>query len=270
MLRAMLHITLFGAYLIVAAVIGFLLWKTLFVAEKVSDAATNAVTTTSENQRAKKESVGTRTTRSGANPTDHAIANYTGLLALFISVISLFLAYQSVRTAKEVADTARNQLALAYPARLRVTNISMSPKEKIGKAPVLEPGKILEGIVPITNFGREYAVIYDAVCMAYWLKGPLPMNRPYFDKSAGGYCTGLEALIGKGDKMEPGDISIWKFETTVPPEYEPAMSFYVIGFIRYHDRLTPHRFMIFGRKYLPSEDRFVVVDNPDYEGQDFN
>jgi hypothetical protein len=98
------------------------------------------------------------------------------------------------------------------------------------------------------------------------------MNRPYFDKSASGYCKGPEPRVGKGrkDKMEPGDLSTWEFETTVPLDYEPAMSFYIIGFIRYHDRLTPHRFMVFGRKYVPSEDRFIVVNNPDYEGQDFD
>jgi hypothetical protein len=97
------------------------------------------------------------------------------------------------------------------------------------------------------------------------------MNRPYFDPSAGGYCKGPVARVGTGrkDRMEPGDLSTWEFQTRVPIDYDQSMFLYIIGFIRYHDRLTPNRFIVFGRKYVPSEDRFMKVDNPDYEAQDF-
>jgi hypothetical protein len=67
-----------------------------------------------------------------------------GLLALFVAILSLWVTLLS-------AQRARDQLALAHPARLKVHNISMLPKAKIWKAPLLEPGRILEAIVQVTN-----------------------------------------------------------------------------------------------------------------------
>jgi Putative Flp pilus-assembly TadE/G-like len=194
------------------------------------------------------------------------------LIAMLAAIAAACFAGGAYYETKRQAQAAADQLSLIFPPRLRINNIYMWPKGRTGETPVLKPGNVLKGSVPVINAGREHALIDDATCIVYWRKGPLPMNRPYFTNPEGIACDKLKpSPVGTGNakQMAPGDISQFDFEATVPSNYDKIVFFYVLGFIRYSDRLSPHRFVLFGRKYVPSEDRFVVVDNPDYEGQDF-
>jgi hypothetical protein len=93
--------------------------------------------------------------------------------AMFIAVVSLCVPVYS-------AKKSRDQLALAHPARLKVHNISMLPKEKAWQGPLLQAGRVLEGIVQVTNFGREYAGIKDATCMGLLASRTSSHESPLF------------------------------------------------------------------------------------------
>lgn len=68
--------------------------------------------------------------------------------------------------------------------------------------------------------------------------------------------------------MQPGEEVEWCFQTEVPSDYGPRMSLYVIGFVRYKDRLNFHQYVLFARRYDPLEGRFLPVkDNAPYENE---
>ena len=115
MSEKILHIATFAAFLIVAGFIGFFLWQSLFVADKIDDDGKQTDAAQIEQQRA-------GSVPSQRDTTDKAIASYTKWLAVFtgflvLATILLFVsgersievARRSANAAKELSDLLQCQ-----------------------------------------------------------------------------------------------------------------------------------------------------------------
>jgi hypothetical protein len=173
------------------------------------------------------------------------------------------------------ANAAETQLSLAFPPKLRVINLLAYPKGEIDKPINLSADQPISGEAQLIEIGRDGATIKDAVCMVYWREGSLPMLRPYLVSNPESRCDPLvivvpdtKKIVSDGDIMMPGNIATWRFKTVVPKNYSEKMFLYILGFVSFSDKLTGNRYSLFARRYDPGEQRFVPVNNPDYERED--
>ena len=172
----------------------------------------------------------------------------------------------------------RNQLTLAYPPKLLVTNVAIWPATgKPGDPVNLLPKAAIKGKAWLVNVGAESTALgkenppFDSapICVTFWGVGPLPMVRPYDAPTPNTKpCDFLQ--LGDGQRitvLRPGEFGYWTFEAVAPDNYTPAMNFYVLGYVIHHDQLGVRHLTLFARRYDPSERRFKAVeDNHDYEG----
>ena len=113
-----MNIALFCGYFLIAVVIGFFLWQTLF-ASKGHHAKQNAQATHSEQKSANKDSVWTSAAPAHTNPTEEAIAKYTLWVAIFtaslvVATIALFISGErNVQVASRSADAAKDSVEVA-------------------------------------------------------------------------------------------------------------------------------------------------------------
>lgn len=284
-------IVIFGAFLIIVAFLGFFLWQTLFVSEEHGDSPKKTEISQNQQQSSSENTLGTSPAPRAHNQTEEAIARYTKWLAIFtlflvLATISLFISGErNVEVAGRSADAAkdaayatgdavkisRDQLSLAHPPRLRIVDIAVAPEGTKDAPGKFSAGMKLQINAAIVNTGREPAFIERQVCMPYWTDAPLPMHRPYIQSGSDiYYCRPPESIIGSDpNALNPGDVALWKADIVVPKNYSSKTSLYLMGVVIYRDRLSPHRFVLFARRYDIRERRFIAVDNPDYEGQDY-
>jgi hypothetical protein len=118
LLEKILHIATFAVFLIVAGFIGFFLWQSLFVAEKIGDNSNQTAAAQTEQRRANESSQ--------RDATDKAIAKYTKLLAVFtgflvLATILLFVSGErSIGVARRSATAAKELSAYAPTLRYLV------------------------------------------------------------------------------------------------------------------------------------------------------
>jgi hypothetical protein len=190
---------------------------------------------------------------------------------------------------KRTADVARDQLTLAYPPKLRVGSIYLCKVQtEPAKTACIEPeglvpGERLEGFAFAINSGRESAKIERSDAFFYWHKEPLPRLRPTFEQNRapetrrqfvrlqkGGTLT--TKIIAPGESVSPGEVVGWHL-TDDSGEHvikvpEDGRLLWVIGDVRFQDRVGTYRSTFFARKYNPALRRFEAIQDDDYEGQD--
>ena len=109
---------------------------------------------------------------------------------------------------------------------------------------------------------EETLTIETGKCIAYWQVDPtpLPVFRPYMWLGKyRDYCDNVEPEIGTFSNepipahprhsyaIEAGGVSRWRFKyETVTLDYTMNTHLWVLGFVRYRDRLTKHRLVFFG------------------------
>jgi hypothetical protein len=132
-------------------------------------------------------------------------------------------------------------------------------------------GSTCSGQFYIQNHGGTDAKIVE-IWSGILIARPLPMMRPY------------EGEYGEksGSTLRPGQSMTWLFglglfssrQGTELGEFRAQCinddkdNFYVLGRIGYTDDLGIYRTMGFCRCFDPRADRFVPVENPDYEYAD--
>ncbi len=191
----------------------------------------------------------------------------------WVTVAGVIVVFAYTAVAYWQAKVASNQLTLAYPPKLLVTNVAISNKGKVGQPVSLVAGSEIEGVAYTVNTGSEVTTFTWIKCVTYWKAGPLPMYRPYDTPdplvTSTKSCFPFEKIDGSKPSpitMDPGEFGEWKFETTVPIDYTDAMRLYVMGYIVHHDRLAVRHLTLFARMYDPAEHRFLAVEkNTDYE-----
>jgi hypothetical protein len=122
------NIAVFCGFLLIAAVMGFFLWETLF-ASKDHPAKPHTQTAYSDQQSGNKDSAGASVTPAHTNPAEEAMAEYTRWLAFFtaalvLATVALFIsgernvdvARQSAEAAKDSAEAALKQAVAAERA----------------------------------------------------------------------------------------------------------------------------------------------------------
>jgi hypothetical protein len=122
MLKMAVNIAVFGAFVLMVAVLGFFLWQTLFATEENSKAEGQPKITYSEKQTGNENPLGTSAVPSVANPGDKAIVRYTKWLAIFtlflvLATIGLFVSGErAVRVANRSAKAAQKSAEIAERA----------------------------------------------------------------------------------------------------------------------------------------------------------
>jgi hypothetical protein len=204
--------------------------------------------------------------------------NWVSLATLIAVAIYTAITFYILRNSERQAQTISNQLVLASPPKLLVTNVAIWPATgKPGDPVDLVPKAAIKGKAWLVNVGAEPTTLgifnppFDStpVCVTFWNVGPLPMARPYDVPLPNTKpCNFLQLDDGKQiTSLRPGEFGYWPFEVAVPDGYTSAMDFYVLGYVIHHDRLGVRHLTLFARKYDLGERRFKAVEgNHDYEG----
>lgn len=173
-------------------------------------------------------------------------------------------ARQTTREVQRQTAVAETQLRLAYPAKLKLTNLQIfegtDPRNEVTS---FEPGIAIHGQAFFTNLGREEPIIKETRCLPYWHIGNLPMNRPHLDPS---FKCDWSWVKDENGQTKTNEVRV-DFSTTVRDDYTPDMDFYFLGFIQYEDEISRNLVTRFARRFDPGKGRFVPVDNPDYEDE---
>lgn len=91
-----INLAIFGAFVIIVAVLGFFLWQTLFASEENGNGHKEPEPTYSEQRSGGEHALRSSPTPSRSNRTEEAIAEYTKWLAIFtlflvLATIALFV-----------------------------------------------------------------------------------------------------------------------------------------------------------------------------------
>jgi hypothetical protein len=145
MLKVAINIAVFGAFVLIVAVLGFFLWQTLFASEKYGNGQEKSEPTYSEQQPRTENTSGTSASPRSSNPTDQAIVEYTKWLAIFtlflvLATIGLFISGErgvqvARQSAKQSADSARDTLVASnrpWISILKVAPVSQLTWEEKG------------------------------------------------------------------------------------------------------------------------------------------
>src|SRR4051812_33056956 len=83
------NVAIFGAFLIVVAVLGLFFWQTLFASEVNSDRQEQTAVAQDQQQDGAEKPLGSGASPGDHNPTEQAIASYTKWLAVFTAFLVL-------------------------------------------------------------------------------------------------------------------------------------------------------------------------------------
>jgi hypothetical protein len=243
MVKMALNIAVFGAFVLIVAVLGFFLWQTLFASEKYSYGQENAEPAYSEQQAGNENALRSSASPRSSSPTDQAIAEYTKWLAIFtlflvLATIGLFIsgernvqvARRSADAAKQSADAARDAVILAQEnAERQLRAYVFLDKDQIVETLRIAVGEVPSGMFRFTNFGLTPAnnlAVHITSGTGPWplppdIKLPFPENLP----------KGIQVA-------PPGAVTLWPLEPQGNPV--PAEDFEQI-------RIGKSRFYIWGR-----------------------
>jgi hypothetical protein len=192
-----------------------------------------------------------------------------------LAVIGAEAAKANAEAAKQQANIANKALLLQFRPRLIVRNFVVQPHVDVGEhGPIyyFVRNHFVHGQCFVANVGDSAATITESFCKVYWLKGPLPMRRPYEGQDAHNPISGR---VEAGDRRtlsfnsdEPLNIGHTEIGLMGYPDFKPVWSVYVMGWIEYKDDLGFERRTSFCRKFEPTINRFVPINDPDYENQE--
>jgi hypothetical protein len=198
-----------------------------------------------------------------------------GILTLIAVVIYTGIQCYQTSLIRAGNKISRDQLTLAYPPRLFLSQTAIYKKENPQQLPEFTAQEMIEGTAWIVNTGREIAVINKIECMPHWMSGPLPLFPVYYERHVE-KCKAMVisdgvTLNARSDQsfMRPGDVGVVEFSTIMPQAVKEAV-FYLLGYVVYQDRLDPptRRALFFGRKYDRSKNYFVKVEDSGYEHEE--
>jgi len=167
-------------------------------------------------------------------------------------------------------NIANKTLALQFRPKLIVRNFEIPLRLEGGNAKYyFIRNELVSGQFYVANIGDGPATITESLCIVYWQKGlVLPMRRPYEGNDGNNPVAG---------KIEPGGrlTAVFQSEELLPISqieigmmgypYSPSWRVYIMGWIEYSDDLGIGRRTAFCRRFDPTTNRFMPVDDPDYE-----
>jgi len=189
-----------------------------------------------------------------------------GIATVAIAVFTVFLWW----TSRKQWNIANKTLALQFRPKLIVRNFEIPLRLEGGNAKYyFIRNKLVSGQFYVANIGDGPATITESLCIVYWQKGlVLPMRRPYEGNDGNNPVAG---------KIEPGGrlTAVFQSKELLPIsqieigmmgyDYSPSWRVYIMGWIEYSDDLGIGRRTAFCRRFDPTTNRFMPVDDPDYE-----
>jgi hypothetical protein len=177
----------------------------------------------------------------------------------------------AAQAGKESADTARKALLLQFRPKLIVRNFVVTPPigDGLNGTLIFIRNYPVRGQFYVANVGGSPAKITESLCIVHWLRGPLPMQRPYEGNNGNYPIMGTISAGGRATAIFESsatlDISHTELGSIEFPDLEPLWHIWVMGWIEYADELGFGRRTAFCRRWDHRTNRFVVVDDPDYE-----
>lgn len=195
--------------------------------------------------------------------------NLPNLILCAIGVAGIIAAYFTLREMKSATNVANKTLVLTQSPRIAVRAFYLSEIKGVGAihdSPAgIHAGSFCNGQFYIQNIGGTNARIKE-IWTEIFIDKALPMKRPY------------EGKVGSQEEktLKPGQSTFYLFGLLKPLEaqtYADIMEFkttffYLLGWIGYTDVLGIYRITAFCRKYDTALNRFLPVDDPDYEYAD--
>jgi hypothetical protein len=175
--------------------------------------------------------------------------------------------------AERSANASEQALSLQFRPRLIVRNLIVHPTlEGVGdRSPdyYFVRNEFVRGQFFVANVGNSRATITESFCNVYWMKGPLPMRWPYEGLDGNNPILGTIEAGGRKTAIFSSTEAIPVGHTEIGlmnyHDFNAVWSIYVMGWIEYRDNLGFERRTSFCRKFEPTSNRFVAVDDPDYE-----
>jgi hypothetical protein len=244
MLKMPLNIAIFGAFLLIVAVLGFFLWQTLFLTKQHGHSPENSEPAYSEQQPSKEHSLRTSSSQGGHNPTEEAIAEYTKWLAIFtlflvLATIALFISGErNVGVAYMAADAAQKSTHIAGQALISSQRPVVSLKG-IAHRSIMNQGQVVSWIVTpvMENTGSTPGVGFITTTNFVGQPKELPDDYPFpdFDRPAQHEAN----IIGPKQTRDLADIVLpAQFLTNVA---EGKTNIFIYGWVEYRS--------VFGHTY---------------------
>jgi hypothetical protein len=202
-----------------------------------------------------------------------------GAGATVAAFITLAVIKQQTKAAMDSAELTRQSIVLANRPRLTIRNIvieepTVGDRFFIGRKHdrMFNPEKKFKGELAIVNFGGHQATIQNSSCAVVSSGPPEELPRKFGAPDGGGVLIPNGAVIRTGERVEgrfggngPTEKQVNKAAVHSPTE---TLFLYIVGWIDYADELGHIRRTSFCRVYRPQLDRFIPVDDPDYESAD--
>jgi len=178
---------------------------------------------------------------------------------------------EATKAATRQAKVGEATLILTQRPRLIVRNVVVKRWENVvpQPGPLFERGMPIHGQLYISNVGGTPARIVEVGCWVEWVQGPLPMERPYETKNPYELSHPIE--------LQPSQSTPWPFSSEEVMDTQTASlvtlnsnnwSIYVLGWIGYKDNAGIKRRTAFCRCWNFTKQRFLAVDDPDYEHEE--
>lgn len=167
------------------------------------------------------------------------------------------------RTTKAALDLAQNEFIAAHRPRLAVRNIVL--KRPPNYHAYFKFDSEPRGQFYVENKGGSDAIIKDSYCSGHCTDGELPMERPY-EGAPGNAAVSCSAL--KPGLSVPGLFNVTPWSPSHVAELNQGRGgwkFFLYGWIEYEDRMGTNYRTAFCRRWDATTNRFVPVNDPDYE-----
>ena len=195
-----------------------------------------------------------------------ALIGTFGIIAAFMTLLKL---ERQTKATEDQVRIAQQTLVHTQRPKIAVRTLYFSEMRSVGlpdSANGIRKGSFANGQLYIVNTGGTKASIEEIFCTPYIGEGAnLPAKRPYEGNSGGKVAF---SLVG-------GQSTPWTFALSEPLTEDRAdilnlrmTSFYILGWIDYRDDLGILRTTRFCRRYDTVKERFVAVDDIEYESAD--
>ena len=229
--------------------LGILFWQSWLLRESVKATRDNAAAALAGARAAEANASGVESQNATLKETLAAITRQAEIMDR-----------QTIATEKTLVLTQRPRITVVAFYFTEIKGVGAVYLDTIGT----DPDSPCLGQFYIVNTGGTRARLQEIYCDVFIGSG-LPMKRPYEGK------VGIVQEIA----LEPGQSITHQFSRSQPLDEETSLKIrqniiyiYIIGRIGYIDDLGIWRDKAFCRKLDRIKDRFVPVDNPDYESQD--
>jgi hypothetical protein len=172
---------------------------------------------------------------------------------------------KSLALTKESLDLARKEFISTHRPRLIIRGVTIKPHTH--PSLLIEPGKPIMVEAVVVNTGNSPAEIFNSnatILVGGRMFGARTPFGPALD-----HFNGINLVPGGAYTIV---LTADKVHFVNAGQYSPVRNgeqvIYFFGYIMYRDEIGNERRTTFCRRYDPNAERFILVDNPDYEHAD--